>query len=316
MDDAERAGRGPRPRWPLLAAGLAFGIASHGVVAQPAPAVTLATAVQARMGVATTTLAAVRHASEIDAFAKVLDPGPLAQLESDFETAEAAAAASKAEAARAKALHDAGGSVAAKDMEASQAQARSDALKAQILRQQFDLQWGPGVGRLSVPARRRLIAGLVKGALALVHVDTHNNEGQAGARRVRIDIGAESVTGVVIGPARAAEPRLQSSGLIVEVGGPSTILLSVGLTQSAHIEEATSQSGVLIPRSAVIRFRGSDWAYVRVSPTAFQRRLMLDPAPEENGLFVAQGFAPGDQVVTQGAAGLFAADLSRAGGTD
>jgi hypothetical protein len=244
----------------------------------------------------------------------VLDPAPLVQLESDYETAAAAAAASHAEAVRSKALHDNGGSVAAKDLEAAESQARQDALKVANLRTQFSLQWGPGIARLGEAQRRRLVTGLVKGTIALVHVDTHNNEGQAGARVVKVDVGADSIAGTVIGPARQAEPRLQSSGLIVEISGPDAIQLSVGLTQSAHIESASSQSGVLIPRSAVVRYRGSDWAYVRVSATAFQRRLMQDPAPEDDGLFVATGFAAGDQVVTAGAASLFAADLSRPAG--
>jgi hypothetical protein len=85
-------------------------------------------------------------------------------------------------------------------------------------------------------------------------------------------------------------------------------LLSVGLTQSAHIESSTPQSGVVLPRAAVVRFRGADWVYVRTSPGAFDRRLVQDPVPEENGLFVAQGFASGDEVVAQGAQALFAAE--------
>jgi hypothetical protein len=279
--------------------------------AQPANvSVMLSAATQQRVGIATQKLTTVQRSAEIDAFAKVLDPGPLVQSENDLETAEAASAASRAEAARTKALHENGGSIAAKDAEAAQSQARQDAIKVELLRRQIDLQWGPGVSRLSDARRKVLVAGLAKGAIALVHVDTHNNEGQAGARQVKVDIGNDSITGAVIGPARAAEPRLQSSGLIVEITGKDAILLSVGLTQSAHIEEASSQSGVLLPRGAIIRFRGSDWAYVRVGPTAFQRRLALDPAPEKDGLFVAKGFAAGEAVVTQGATSLFAAEQS------
>ena len=278
---------------------------------QPAGgAVTLSAAAQQRVGLGTQKLTTVQRSAEIDAFAKVLDPGPLVQSENALETAEAASAASRAEAARTTALHESGGSVAAKDAEVAQSQARQDALKVALVRRQIDLLWGPGVARLSDARRKALVAGLAKGGIALVHVDTHNNEGQAGARQVKVDIGADSVTGAVIGPARAAEPRLQSSGLIVEINGPDAILLSVGLTQSAHIEEATSQSGVLLPRGAIIRFRGSDWAYVRTGPTTFQRRLALNPEPEKDGLFVAQGFAAGDEVVVHGATSLFAAELS------
>lgn len=263
--------------------------------------------IQRRLGVATQRLAAVRRSTEIDAFAKVLDPAPLAQMDSDLATAEAAAGASRAQADRAMAIHAADGSVAAKDVEAAVAQAREDALKVTLLHRQLSLAWGPGLARMSDGARDRLVRALADGSAALVHVDSHNNDGQAGARFVKIDVGDSSVRGVVIGPARAAEPRLQSSGLIVEVVGAPAILLSVGLTQSAHIEASSPQTGVVLPRDAVIRFRGADWAYVRAGG-GFERRLVQSPVPEETGFFVVQGFAPGDEVVVRGAEALFAAE--------
>jgi hypothetical protein len=278
--------------------------------AGPAPAagVQVSPDIQRRLGIATQRLAVARQSTEIDAFAKVLDPAPLAQTDSDLQTAEAAALASSAQAKRSKALHAADGSIAAKDVEAAVSQARQDALKVMLLRRQLALAWGPGVARMSDAARGRLVRALAAGSAALVHVDTHNNDGQAGARFVKVDIGDGSVRGPVIGPARAAEPRLQSSGLIVEITGPQAMLLSVGLTQSAHIESSTPQSGVVLPRAAVVRFRGADWVYVRTGPAAFERRLVQDPAPEENGLFVAQGFSAGDELVVQGAQALFAAE--------
>ncbi len=264
--------------------------------------------IQRRLGVVTQRLSVARQSTEIDAFAKVLDPAPLVQADTDLETAEAAAAASAAQAKRSQALHAADGSIAAKDVEAAVSQARQDALKVVLLRRQLALAWGPGVARMSNAARGRLVRALAAGTAALVHVDTHNNDGQAGARFVRVDIGDGSVRGPVIGPARAAEPRLQSSGLIVEVTGPQAMLLSVGLTQSAHIESSTPQSGVMLPRAAVVRFRGADWVYVRTGPGGFDRRLVQDPAPEADGLFVAQGFNAGDELVVQGAQALFAAE--------
>ena len=276
-----------------------------------AAGVRLAPAAEQTLGISTQRLAPTQRAAEIDAFAKVLDPEPLVQLDSDLATAEAAATASGAEAARSKALHAANGSIAAKDVEAAVAQAQSDSLKVSILRRRLDLEWGPGVARMSPQARARLVRNLVAGAAALVHVDTHNNDGQAGARFVKVDVGDSSPRGVVLGPARAAEPRLQSSGLIVEVTGPQAILLSVGLTQSAHIESKSPQQGFVIPRAAIIRFRGSDWAYLRAGPGAFERRLLTNPVAESEGFFVTTGFAAGDEVVTAGAAALFTAEQSR-----
>ena len=260
-----------------MSLGIALGISRHihglpgdhrpdGGLGQ-APSITIDAPSQVRMGLTTQILSSGREAAQIDAFAKVLDPGPLVQLDSDLRTAEAAAAASKAEAHRSAALADAGGGIAAKDAEAAAAQARADALKVTVLRRQLGLGWGPGVARLS-PGRARA-AGARPGRrlIALVHVDTHNNEGQAGARSVRVDVGDGSVTARLIGPARAAEPRLQSSGLIVEVTGQSAMLLSVGLTQSAHIATTTPQTGVLIPRAAVIRFEGRTGSMSAPAPT-------------------------------------------------
>jgi hypothetical protein len=277
-------------------------------LAQAQPSVSLSAAQQKRVGLATQKLTAVQRSNEIDAFAKVLDPAPLIQSQSDLETAMAASAASQAEAVRTKALHDNGGSVASKDAEAAESQARQDLLKIELVRRQIALAWGPGVARMSDARRKALVAGLAAGSIALVHVDTHNDEGQDGAKQVKVDVGSDSVTGQVIGPARAAEPRLQSSGLIVEITGKDAILLSVGLTQSAHIEESSAQSGVLLPRGAIIRYRGSVWAYVRSGPTSFQRRLAQDAEPEKDGFFVPKGFAAGEEVVTDGAASLFAAE--------
>ena len=295
-----------RRSFPGIAAALAFSIAASGSV--DAAALVVPLPVQNKMALSVLRLQVQQHAAKIDAFAKVLDPEPLVQLDSDLRTAMAAAEASRAEAARSRALNSAGGGVAAKDMEAAVAQARQDALKVDMLRRRLSLEWGPGVARLSDGRRKALVKALAAGQAALVHVDTHNNAGQAGARRVDVDIGDTSAPGVVLGPARAAEPRLQSSGLIVEVTGPKTILLSVGLTQSAHISQADSLSGVIIPRAALVRYRGAAWAYVRTGADRFERRLVDTSIPEDTGFFVTRGFQSGDEVVSNGAVELFTAE--------
>jgi hypothetical protein len=63
----------------------------------------------------------------------------------------------------------------------------------------------------------------------------------------------------------------------------------------------------------LIRHQGSVWAYVMHPGGRFERRLVEGAIPEKEGLFVAQGFSPGEIVATDGAAGLFATELSRAG---
>jgi hypothetical protein len=178
------------------------------------------------------------------------------------------------------------------------------------------LEWGPGLARLSDARRKALIDAVAKGRAALVQVDTPDSEGQAGARTVEIDIGSGSVQAPVIGPSRTAEARLQSSGLIAVVTGPQAILFSVGLTQGARIDEPGAQTGVILPRSAVVRYQGFTWAFVQRGPGQFERRQVTAPQPEKDGVFVAEGFRAGEVVAVQGVAGLFAAEqaASRRGG--
>ena len=296
-----------------LALMAASALVSPGAHAQVTPytGVALDPQAQARLGVRTQALKSERRSAQIDAFAKVLDSGPLAQLESDLEGAEASAAASAAEARRTKALNASGSAVASKDAEAAEAQSKNDAQHVVILRQRLGLEWGPGIQRMKDEPRRALIRALSEGQAALVHIDTPNNEGQAQARSVEIDIGDGQAHGELLGAARAAEPRLQSSGLIALVRGKSAILLSNGLIQSAHINTPASSPGVVIARSAVIRFNGSDWAYVRHGAQGFERRRLDSPVAGEAGLFVTKGFAAGDELVVQGAAELFGVEQSQ-----
>jgi hypothetical protein len=291
-----------------LAACLPF--AGH---AHAQPVLTLTAAQQSRLGIGVQVLTGTRRHKQVAAFAKVLDAGPLAQLESDLDAQIASAAASSAEASRARTLGQGSTSMSAKDAEAAIAQARQDQSKLDLLRRRLGLEWGPGLARLSDARRHALIKALSEGKAALVQVDTPDSEGQDRARSVEIDIGSGSVRAPVIGPSRTAEPRLQSSGLICLVSGPQAILFSKGLVQSARIDQSSSETGVILPRSALVRYLGSDWAYVRTGPETFERRLVETPEPEPDGDFTASRFRPGEEVVTRGTAALFAADRAVSG---
>ena len=302
----------------LRIAAAALALAAAPFAASAAEVVQLAPAAVARIGIRTEPLKSAQHKEEVAAFAKVLDPGPLAQLISDLETQEAAARASAAELKRLRELRRSVQGAAAKDVEAAEAQAVSDDSKLVLLRRRVGLEWGPGVERLSAAQRRRLLDGFAHGTLAIVHVDTPNNKGQKGARTVGVDINQGddtlTVTARVIGPARTAEPRLQSSGLIALVAGRDAVKLSNGLIQGAHITTGDGKTGVLIPKAAVVRYAGADWAYVRASTGAFERRQIVDGQTEKDGTFAAAGFRPGEEVVTGGVAGLLTADRGGPGG--
>jgi hypothetical protein len=279
--------------------------------------VKLAAETQRKLGLATEPLIAAHRAASLSGYVRVLDPGPLAQLDSDIQAAAAAAEASAAEAARAKALNADGQALSAKALEAAQAQAGGDAARLALLRRRVGLEWGGGLARLSAKQRDALLTEIAAGKAALIRIDTAGGVGLAGLRDMDIDLGPlGSVHAAVLGGARAADAHLMSPGLIAKAAGPNARLLSVGLAAPVTLTASAAATGVLAPRAALIRSNGKTWVYVRTSADTFQRREVADGRVEPDGLFAPAGFKPGEAVVTQGAAALFAAEtnVGEAGG--
>ena len=295
-------------RWRHAGLALAAAIAVNAGAFAAEP-LKLDAATQRRLGVATAPLAAAQRHSAIAGFAKVLDPAPLAVLESDIAQAEAAAQASQAEAARLRALHAADATVSQRAVEAAQSQARTDAAKLALLRRRVGLEWGGEIARWPQARRTRLVADLSAGKAALVRIDTPSGQGQIGLRSVTLTLGAQGqVRAVVLGPARSGDPRLQSPGVIAQVSGPQAQWLSPGLTAPASVSTGDSANGVLIPRAALLRVQGATYAYVRKGDEAFERRRIDGGEAQPEGLFAAGGFRPGEQVVIAGASALHAAE--------
>ena len=288
---------------------LTFGLLAIPLASHAATAVKLDPSAQKRIGIATAPLAASRRAASVTGFARVLDVTPLATLDADLAAAASAAAASSAEAARTQALAAADATVSRKAAEAARAMAQADAVKLALLRRRVALEWGPA---FAADARRtRLIADAAAGRIALIRIDAAVN--LAGVRSVRLDLGPNGqASATVLGPARVADPRLQTAGLIGLVSGPKAALLSVGATASAVFDQSGTASGVLLPRAALIRTGGQTFAYVRKAGDQFERRVVMDGIVQPDGLFVAGGFTPGEPVVISGAAALLAAEVAPA----
>jgi hypothetical protein len=266
---------------------------------------------QAKLGLKSVPLQAKAEAATVSGYVKVLDPGPLAQLDSDIEAADAAAQASAAELARSEALNKDGAAVPTKQVEAARAQARMDAAKLALLKRRVGLEWGEGFARMSIRQRGQLLAEIASGRAALIRIDTPSGEGLAGLRTVELDLGALGrVRASVIGPARAADPRLISPGVVAAARGPGVRSLSIGLSSPVKLQVSAPTTGVIAPRAALIRSKGRTWVYLRTGADTFLRKEVEDGRSDAAGLFAPAGFKPGEQVVTQGAAAVFAAETN------
>lgn len=290
---------------------------SLALLAAPAMAATegllkMDAATQARLGVVTVPLKAARRGVTLSGFARALDAGPLAQLDSDIATASAARNASQAEAVRTRHLSDADHTVSDQAAEAAESQARQDAAKLQLLRRRVGLEWSPVLAALSDARRGRLVADLAAGRAALVRIDSA--QGLSMARgAVDIDLGPGGhVHAAILGPARVGDPRLQATGVLALVTGPAALQFGFGTVAPATVEAGAAANGVILPRAALMRGGGRTFVYIRRDATDFERRAVGPTAPDPQGLFAATGFRPGEQVVTTGAAQLFAAQSAPA----
>jgi hypothetical protein len=278
--------------------------------------ITLGADEQARLGVVTQALASVPAPAGVTTTARVLDPGPLLQLEGELSAAAASFAASRAEAARTRKLYSEDRTVSTRAVETAQAQAQADQQHLYGLERRLRLEWGDGVAGL--PARRRaaVMNDLARLRSELVRVEwpAQLPVPKAGTT---IDLqgspDAAALQARVLGMLPLADPRLQTRGVLVELAGPQATL-AVGQLLSAQLPASESATGVVLPRGALLRKGSQVWAYVQTAPTSFVRREVTGFRPLEAGWFVSTGFAAGERVVSAGAAALLGVETAGAAG--
>jgi multidrug efflux pump subunit AcrA (membrane-fusion protein) len=86
--------------------------------------------------------------------------------------------------------------------------------------------------------------------------------------------------------------------------------LSIGLSLPVTLTASAPVRGVAVPRAALLRSGGETWVYVRTASDTFLRKEVENGRSDPSGLFAPGGLKAGEQVVTQGAAALFAAETN------
>lgn len=302
--------------------------------------VTLAPEEVERIGLELKPLAAETLRPEATAYGRALDPAPLIALDSELTAAEAALEASKADAERSRALQRDGGAVSQRALEAAEAQFRADEARMTAARQRMRLEGGTLAGELDPAARRKWVSRLAGLEAQLVRVDLSAGEAiDAPPKAARLAVvgyeGRAFVTSNVAAAPRV-DPAAQGQGFLLLVDDPPPFLRP-GAAVTAFLElPGAPQTGVVIPRSALVRHGGKAWAYVRIeggepeekgmeprgdkAPSKeekkgagggarFTRREVALARPVAAGWFTPSGFAPGDRVVVVGAQALMSEEL-------
>jgi len=288
----------------------AFTVARGATAAEEGPKpIMIAAAEQLRLGVALAALKAAKAPLATATTARVLDPAPLLQLDGELTAASASLAASRAEAERVRKLFAEDRTASARALETARAQAQADLERVNSAQRRLALEWGDGVASLSPQRRGALLNDLAHVRAELIRVEMPANTpvpGRGSIIEVRGNAGAPVLRAAVLGVLPVADPRLQTRGVLSQLRGAEANL-PIGQMLAAQLPaEDQSATGVVLPRAALLRKGSQVWAYVQTSPTSFLRKEVTEYRPLESGWFVAKGFAPGERVVTDGAAALLA----------
>ena len=266
---------------------------------------------QIRLGIGTTRLQPAQVAQTIEAIGRGLDIGGLARLDAEIESAGAAASASASEAKRLEVLAEDDQNASRQALEAATARATADAAILQLARRRLALEWGPGLAALDAQGRRQLISGIAEGEAALLRIDPMEQATATGIRAyIRPAANLPPVATESAGPAAVTDPNLQTQGQLVLVKGQDAVGLRPGRILAAELESGALLSGVILPRSALVRADGFSWVYLRISDDEFLRRKVVGARIQSDGWFVSSGFAPGDDIVDTGAGSLLAVERS------
>jgi len=269
---------------------------------------------QTRMGLKTGPLAAAQMSPEVKGYGRVLDPAPLAALVTEGTAAQASLDASTREFERLRGLYSQNQNASARDLEAAEAAMKRDQISLASVRARLLLGWGQAItSQGDLPA---FVRSLAAQETALVRVDLPMGEqlpaAPMGGRIAPLGTPEHLSDAQYLGPAPSADAQTQSRGVLllvkVDPPPPGTAVLAW------LVIPGQSQSGVVVPRTAILRHEGRTFVYLQTAEDTFERKAVTLGRPAGDGWFVGQGFGPQDKVVVVGAQELLSEELKGQGG--
>jgi multidrug efflux pump subunit AcrA (membrane-fusion protein) len=231
-------------------------------------------------------------------------------LVTDLASAQAAGEASQAEVKRLQTLA-AQNNASQRALQTAEAAAARDHAQVEAARLRLLASWGGAI------AQKTDLMGFVQSlgslAAALVELDVPAGEAAGahplGARLVTLSDPTNAVPAEFIGPAPQVDAQFQGLGFLFLVQ-PNTKHLSPGASVTSWLRlEGEPQTGVALPREAVVQFNGTTWVYLQTAADVFQRTEVALGSPLEDGWFVRRGLKPEDKVVTVGAQELLSEEV-------
>jgi len=271
-------------------------------------------ATQTRMELKVEPLAAAQVSPEVKGYGRVLDPASLAALVTEGTSAQASLGASTKEFERLKGLYSQNQNASARALETAEAAMKHDQISLASVQSRVLLGWGQAIASQADLAA--FVYSLAAQKTALVRVDLPLGERLPGAptggRVAPLGTPEHLSDAEYLGPATSADPQTQGRGILllmkVDPPPPGTAVLAWLAIPGQP------QSGVVVPRSAILRHESRTFVYLQTPEDTFERKAVTLGRPAGDGWFVGQGFKPQDKVVVVGAQELLSEELKGQGG--
>jgi hypothetical protein len=270
-------------------------------------------ATQKEIGLTTETLKPAVRPVEVKAYGLILDPAPLSKLNGDLVSAQATLDASAAQFNRTKRLYADQKNVSLRDLQTAEAAYLTDKARLETLEQQLRDTWGGEIAGADSRSRSELVSALIdrSEAIARVTVPAGRLLDDSPAKAEIAVLGHEEhpLTARAVYFAPTVDPKMQGQSFLLlmrSTGFPiqSGIAVSADLPASGNDEH-----GVMISRSAVLRYTGKEWVYQELDADRFSRREIVPAQLSSEGYFVTQNLKPGMRVVVTGAQTLLSEEL-------
>ncbi len=269
---------------------------------------------QRQIGLQTAVLEAAPHPEQFRAYGAVLDVARITDLTNSYANAQAQLQTAQAKFDVAKSAFDRArnlveaAALAKKEAEAAEGTFRTDqallaAAESQVrtLAATARQEWGPVIGKWIVE-RSPQVVRLIERDEFLVQVTLppgvilteppRSALAQAPTRNANIDLN-------YISPATRTDARIQGVSYFFVASGDSGLL--PGMNTSAYVPSGKTYEGVFVEDTAIVRWQGRSWVYLRAGPDTFKRHPISTDQPVSDDDYVVQDIPAGSEIVIRGA---------------
>lgn len=278
------------------------------------PSVKLKPNQQSQIGLETAVLEAAPHPEQFRAYGAVLDISRITELTNSYANAQAQLQTAQAKLEVAKSAFDRvrnlveSAALPKKEAEVAEGTFRTDkaalaAAESQLrtLAATAQQEWGPVVGK-GIVERSPVVVGLIERDLFLVQVTLPPGVtitgtpgtalAQAPTRNANIDL-------AYVSPATRTDTRIQGLSYFFSAPGNSGLL--PGMNTTVYVPSGNTYEGVFVEDTAIVRWQGRSWVYLRVDNDTFKRHPISTDQPVSDDDYVVRDIPSGSEIVIRGA---------------